>query len=144
MNTFVLDASVGTKWFFEENLSGQALDLLPLLETDQIRAIVPDFFYLEMNNVCWIKMRQNEVVYPKAVELLEKLGQLKLNPYPDSDLRDVAFENASIYNISVYDALYISLSEIYGAPLITADEKLLRACKDKFNFIEHLKDFKVR
>lgn len=64
----------------------------------------------------------------------------RLQRYADFELADVALENALRFNISAYDGLYLALAEIYVAPLVTADETLLQACRGRFDFIESLKD----
>ena len=68
--------------------------------------------------------------------------KLSLERYSDRELSDVALENALQYGISVYDALYVSLAEIYVAPLVTADETLFKACKGRFDFILSLEEIR--
>ena len=141
MNKIILDASVGLKWFFNEIYSAEAIKLMTDIRSRSLSAIVPFSFYTECANVLWEKTRKKMVRFERAHEALEDIRKLPLQGHLHENLEDVAYANACIYGITVYDALYVSLAEVYAAPLVTADEALLKACKGKFNFIEHLKDF---
>ncbi|MBI3999283.1 MAG: hypothetical protein HY351_01590, partial [Candidatus Omnitrophica bacterium] len=60
----------------------------------------------------------------------------------DKELADVAVENAIQYEVTVYDGLYVALAEIYVAPLVTADNGILKALKNRFDFILPLEEIK--
>jgi len=47
---------------------------------------------------------------------------------------------ATEYNRSCYDAAYLALSEVVEAPLVTGDERLYNAVKDKISSIEWIED----
>lgn len=79
----------------------------------------------------------------EVIEYLEKIMKLPLMAYSDKELADVALENAQRFGITAYDGLYVALSELYLAPLVTADEKLFKACRNRFHFIESLRDMKL-
>lgn len=139
--TFVLDASVGAKWFYKESLSENASHFLERLMRREIRIVVPEFFYSEIAHVFVKRLRRKMITFEQALLELDEAMELPIEFYPDRELADVALENALRFKISVYDSLYLSLAEIYVAPLITADEALLKACQKKFDFIESLQDF---
>ena len=80
------------------------------------------------------------MTFQDAVRNHDQIMALKLERYSDHELSDIALKNALQYKISTYDALYLSLAEIYLAPLVTADDSLFKACKDRFDFIEHLSE----
>lgn len=131
----MVDASVGAKWFFSEEGEKTACYLLDRLERREVKLIVPDFFYIEIGNVCRKRVRKKEVNSSTVLAIMNRMAQFPMVRYSDGDLWDVAFENAIQLDISVYDALYVSLAEIYAAPLVTADEMLIKACKNRFDFI---------
>ena len=141
MNQYTLDASVGAKWLFDEELSEKAVLLLQELKQNKIEIIVPELFYVELGSICWSKVKRKQSALEYAVEGLDKILGFTLKTYPDQELADVALENALRFGISVYDGLYLALAEIYVAPLVTADEILLKACEGRFDFIESLQDF---
>lgn len=143
MDTIILDASVAVKWFFEEEASDKADLLMNSVEKEQIEALVPEIFYSEFASSCWKKIRNKEAAISYGIRALESLTALPLKRYSVFELADVALVNALQYKISVYDALYVALAEVYVAPLVTADETLLKACRGRFDFIEPLSEFSL-
>lgn len=77
-----------------------------------------------------------------VLNIFDHVMKFPLKRYPDYELADVAVENAAIYKISVYDSIYLSLAEIYVAPLVTADQSLIKVCKGRFDFLLPLSEFK--
>ena len=140
METLVLDASVGIKWFFEEEESDKAALLMDAIEKKAIEVMVPEIFYPEFASTCWKKVKKKVATLAWAIEALDRVTALSLKKYSDFELADVALENTLRYKISIYDALYLALAEIYAVPLITADEFLLKACRGRFDFIEPLSE----
>jgi|SRR3989338_118387 len=143
MNKIILDASVALKWFFKETNSLEAINLMGDIQGGSLSVIVPPSFYIECANALWEKTRRKMFGFEDAHDAMKDIRELPLQGHLHESLEDVAYDHACAYDITVYDALYVSLAEIYGAPLVTADDKLIKACKGKFNFIEHLKDFKI-
>ncbi len=140
INRFIFDASVAVKWFFDEEEDEKARRFLRLLRQKEIEIVVPELFYCEFASACWKKVSKNLVSFEYASQALDDIAALPLKRYPDYELFDVAFGNAIQYGISAYDGFYVALAEIYVAPLVTADEGLLAACRGRFDFIESLKD----
>ena len=90
MSTYVIDASVAAKWFFDEPLSDEADSLL-----DSPHALhVPDFFLLEIDNVLCKKMRRGEISEGEAKEIRSALGFFPLQRHPFQTMMDPAFELA--------------------------------------------------
>jgi predicted nucleic acid-binding protein len=58
---------------------------------------------------------------------MSDLMDLALRAVPASDLLPQAFDVTLTYSIAAYDACYVQLAHQLGAPLITCDEKLVRA-----------------
>lgn len=143
MEIFVVDASVGVKWIFNEEFSDKALLLLEEFTQGRAKLYVPDFFYIELANACWVREKKKLSSFAEAVEALDRMMSFQLGRYPDNELADVALENALRFKISAYDGLYLALAEIYVAPLVTADEALLKACQGRFDFIEPLSEFSL-
>jgi len=143
MKRLVVDASIAIKWSFHEPLSEKAGELLVLHRRQKVQIVVPEFFYCEFASVCWKKVKMKLSTVKEAIQALEDTDHLSFRRYSDHELSDVALDNALLYNISIYDALYLSLAEIYVAPLITADETLVKACRGRFDFIESLRDVRL-
>lgn len=136
----IIDASVGAKWFLGEEFSEIANRLKEDAAQEKIEIVVPEFFYSEMANIFWKEVRKKKMKIRDAQEGMDRLMGLPLQKYADQELSDVALDNALQFGISVYDALYLSLAEVYVSPLITADKELFKACHKRFDFIEYLGD----
>lgn len=140
MERFIVDASVGVKWFFNEKDSELAKELLQRFKRREVRLIVPEFFFIELANVFWKRVKTKETTTGAALDAFDTLIGFSLERYSDHELSDVTFENALHHGISVYDALYLSLAEVYTAPVVTADEVLIKACEGRFDWITSLQE----
>ena len=128
----VIDANVALKLFFEQPGSDKADALFARLETDgRARFYVPDFFYAECASVLANYVRQTKYSAKEARQDMAELRDLALHVVPTSDLATDALNLALAQGISGYDAFYLALSQQVNAPLITADEKLVRAVASK-------------
>lgn len=123
----VIDASVGIKLVIAEAGSDAAHALFShAADTAGSRLYVPDLFFTECANVLWKYVKR--FGYPakdarKSIERLFGLGLVKL----ETDLfLEKAFGIAVAHEISVYDACYMAASKHVCAPLITADERLIK------------------
>ena len=142
MKRFIIDASVGAKWFFIEDLRDEATQYLLDGKRGDAELVVPQFFYAELMSVCLKRLKRGLTTFDEVFGISKDIMDLPLKSYPDKELAEVAFDNAAHYKISIYDSLYISLAEMYLAPLITADEQLFKACRKRFDFIEYLGNFR--
>lgn len=137
----VVDANVVLKLFFAQPLSLQADALFARLETDaQARFYVPDFFYAECASALANYVRLAKYGAARAKQDMIDLHALALRVTPTADLAVHATEIAITHRISGYDAFYVALTVQVNAPLITADEKLVRAMGDKYE-VQSLADF---
>jgi len=126
--TVVVDANVALKLFFEQPGSDRADGLFAHLAADaRARAYVPDFFYVECASAFTIYVRQTDYPAEAARRDLTELLALALHVVPSADLATEALDLAMTHSISGYDAFYLALSQRVSAPLVTADEKLVRA-----------------
>ncbi len=123
----VVDASVGVKLFLDEGLSDEAHGLFAHLADDPpARLHVPDLFYIECANILWKHNRRLGLPAGQAREFMSQLELLALQNTPTAELVSEALDIAIDYRITAYDAAYIALARRLSAPLITADQKLVR------------------
>ncbi len=142
METYVIDASVGLKWYFDEAGKEAADFLADQLREKKIQLVVPEFFYAECANVLRTKVRRGIIKSADAIKMLDELLQLPLKRYSDWELSDSALEDALQWGLTVYDAMYVALAEIYVAPFVTADEQILKALRNRFDFILPLNEIR--
>ncbi len=142
--TCVVDASVGIKLFVAEALSDRATALFAHLAANPpANFYVPDLFFIECTNI--LRKHVIRFGYPpdKAQKDLIHLRALDLNGIPTADLIKDALHLALIHPISAYDASYVALAQRFGIPLVTADEKLVRALAGTSYSVHSLKTFPI-
>lgn len=118
----VLDASVAVKWFVQEDNREVALKLREEHVRGFLLLLAPDIIVYEIVNALRYNPELSEVDVKKAAESLFKL-HMELHR-PTIELIQKAVENAYKYSIAIYDAVYLSLSELQSCSMTTADEKL--------------------
>lgn len=123
MSVFVVDASVGAKWWFPEVHREAALRL-----RDAAHELhVPQLFDLEISSVVCKRVRRNEISSRDGERILEQLGQLPVRRHEDRELLRLAFEIANATRRALYDSLYLSLALVLEGQLVTADDRFYRA-----------------
>ena len=134
----VLDASVVAKWFKYEVGREKALEIRDNFISDQEQITFPDLLILELANLLRFSRIYNQTDIIKAVESIENMDIDIVVPTFEviKDSVRMAVEN----DLTVYDAVYISLAESLGCDFITADEKLHQKVK-KLKFVKLLKNY---
>ncbi|MBI2044410.1 type II toxin-antitoxin system VapC family toxin [Candidatus Pacearchaeota archaeon] len=119
----IVDASVAVKWFLNEKDSDKALKIREDHISGKIEMVVPELIFLEVANALKCKKLNVERILYANKSLW--ISQFDI-PKADSYFLEKAIENSIKYNITVYDALYVTLAQIHGAFLITADKELYK------------------
>lgn len=140
----VIDSSVGIKLFLAEPLSDRAHALFAHLGGDPAGQLsVPDLFYIECANILWKHTRRSSYPTEKARKALADLGELALRRFPTADLMVQAFDVADKKSITAYEGCYAALARQLAVPLVTADEKLVRALAGAAYPVHWLGDFPI-
>jgi predicted nucleic acid-binding protein len=121
----VVDASVAVKWFVPEELCAEARRFL---KPDH-ELLAPDFLRAELGNVLWKKHRQGEMDQRTAIRLLRDFARVPIEFHASEHWADVALDLAIRYGVTVYDGLYLALAAGNGCRVVTADQRLHRACQ---------------
>jgi predicted nucleic acid-binding protein len=132
---YILDASVGVKWVLpaaDEPLSQAAAAVLSAYSLGQYRLIVPDLFWIEVGNVLWKACRQGRIRPALARTALLWMQDFGFETVPSFGLAPKAVHIALAWERSVYDATYLALARLSDQPLLTADERLVRAMERHF------------
>jgi predicted nucleic acid-binding protein len=139
----VIDANVALKLFFVQPQSDMADALFAHLEANaQVRFYVPDFFYAECTSAFVNYVRLAKYPARAAMEDMAELHALSLSVVPTADLVTEALAIALHHRLNGCDACYVALAHQIQAPLITADEKLVKAMAGKYN-VEPLANYSI-
>lgn len=123
----VVDASVGIKCLRSgENLTLQARALLDVSHSAG-RRTTPDLFDLECAGALVKAERRGEISSTQLGDALALLSRLFIFRAPVRPFAEQAAVLAARRRITVYDAVYVILAVALGMPLVTADERLVRA-----------------
>lgn len=142
MPRYIVDASIIAKWIlpgepYQENTVKLKEDFI----AGQVELYAPSLIIHEVANALWRAVRLGRISESDAKEALKTLEDMKIE-FSESDWASACQELSIAYrlDITVYDAVYLFLTEKISASLITADEKLYQKAKQHFKII-HIKDY---
>lgn len=127
VSTYILDASVAAKWFLPsaaETYVEQAVRILEGYASGRIQLLVPDLFWSEAGNIFWTAARLGRMSRKSAKEATASLLAQHIPTSPSFPLLQPAFDIATSFNRTVYDAVYVALAVSHNRTLLTADERL--------------------
>lgn len=119
MKTLVLDTSVAVAWYLPETFAPAARRWRDRLLAGDVQMLVPSLHYWEMANL----LR----TYVKRAELEPSLAREVYELHLDAPLESVEPERSRVlevaleYDATAYDAVYIALTLLHDAPLLTAE-----------------------
>jgi predicted nucleic acid-binding protein len=125
VSRYVLDANIAIKWFVPEIHSDAARRLLASNHT----FLVPDFFFPEVGNIFWKRVRRAEDTADNARQTLADLNAVPLEVYLSRSLMPLALDIAIETDRAVYDSLYLALAVTQQCQMVTADGKFYNALK---------------
>lgn len=129
INKAVLDASVVIKWFRTLEVDCQKASLLrEKFLHEELNIAIPELLLYEIANVLRYKP---DLIASDVISVIQSVLRMKLEikPLLLSTLSSAIFLGYQ-YNITVYDAIYLSLAQEIGYSFITADEKLYEKIKE--------------
>lgn len=91
--------------------------------------LAPDLMLAESANVLLRKQRRGELSSEEAKTIIKAIASLPVRIEPHAPLLVAAASMADAHNLTVYDALYLALSERHGARLMTHDDRLDHVAK---------------
>lgn len=139
MVLLVLDASVVLKWFLQENHSDAALKIREKFYNEVHGIVEPDLLIYEFTNVLRYNVNYSADNIKKALSsLIEMDFDIVL---PTLEMANNAVDLAKKYNITVYDAIFVSLAMLIDATFVTADENLHKKIKE-LDFVKFIAEFK--
>lgn len=134
----MVDANVGIKWVVPEIYSDSALRL----RNTDYELLVPDFFFPEIGNILWKRVRRGEMTLDEAQNDLSAVSGLPLQISPSFPLMPMALSIAVRVQQAVYDCVYLALAVTNNCQMVTADERFCNALSSDplFNYILWVED----
>ncbi len=141
MSDLAVDSCVAAKWIIAEADSVQALQVFD----DTVRAggklVVLDLALVEITNVIWKRFHRGLASAVETETMFSDLLGLPCTVVPAARYLARSLQIARSHGRSVYDALFVALSEDLGFPGVTSDVPLYRAVCPDFPNIRLLRDW---
>ena len=132
----ILDTSVVLKWFVDEAGSDVARNYLQDFIDGKYKILFPTLIFYELGNACL----QNSIPVREIGKIMELLHNFTF------EIEDIGFaafrkvyQNASEYDLTFYDASYVTLMQKHNCELVTADKALFNKLKSTFSHITLLR-----
>lgn len=141
---YVIDASVGIKLVVEEPGTDRVEKLFRQASADADALLyVPSFFFVECASVLLKYVSRLSYPRPNAKRDLAALQSLNLTQIENTVVLDAAWEISIKHGVSVYDACYVAVSDMTGAPLLTEDKRLCERLKSTPHKLISLADLEL-
>lgn len=121
--SIVLDTSVAIKWFFKESYEKEALLLRDAFREGACPLLAPDLIYPEFANTVWKRVNFHNLAIKEGIRIIRIFQRVPLEIVASKDLLEDAFSIAAQHKCTVYDALFLALSNERSCQIITADRK---------------------
>lgn len=140
MRTYVVDASVASRFLLVEALSDKAGSLLRGFLEGAIDLKAPELVKYEVGNTVWKAVKQRLIDARDAQEkfsyfLRLKLDRVQLDALESEEALAWGVRNETTY----YDSVYVKASQKSGATLLTADDELYEKASKEVSTL-HLRD----
>jgi predicted nucleic acid-binding protein len=132
MGKIVVDSSVVIKWFVPEPLSAESRRVLDGYQSGSFMLIAPDLLAAEIGNIVWKKYCFQGLAKADAEQIITSFREVDIEFTPAAELLSEALRIAMIHERTVYDSLYIALSERENCDYITADKRLVNEMSKSF------------
>lgn len=126
---YVVDASVAVKWYLSGEVLGSAATRLYTSHLTWEHALfAPAHIHCEVPSAIIAATRgaSARLSVDEGRKTVNEFLTLDIRTIPTSDLVLGAYDLVHEYEVSIYDALYLTVSLDYQIPLITADAKFYR------------------
>ncbi len=139
MTEYVVDASVVIQVLIQDTHTKHARALFGQLPGDEL--YVPEFCFSECTNVLWKQVRFHGMTPNDADSQVTALLALPIKSTSVKSLLPRALKIGLLYQLAIYDSLYIALAEKLGYPLITIDGRQAQAAQTLGITLKPITDF---
>lgn len=126
----VIDTSALIRMFIPDGPKVEGLEgFMAGVERGRDTALAPELIMAEAANVVLKKMRLGELHGEEPWLLMDDLLSMPIKLFPHKPLIHRSMELAHEHDLSVYDALFLSIAVQHSAVLFSADQKLLNVAE---------------
>ena len=143
MTSYVVDTSIVVQRFIVDRDTPQVRILFSQLKAG-VNLVVPEFCLLECANVFWKQVRFQGMPLSEAEYLISDLLAIPFQIELPYDLLRRALQIGTTYQLAVYDSVFIALAQQLDIPLISVDERQVRAAIAQNVTIKLISDFSPR
>ncbi len=125
--SLVIDGSLALAWCFEDETTPEVEAIIQ--EVGDRGAMAPPLWRIEVANGLRMAMRRkriNATYRDRALANLDALD-IRIDSECDSHIWSATIRLAELYDLTVYDAVYLELAQRRRLPLATLDTALARA-----------------
>ncbi|MBD1844188.1 type II toxin-antitoxin system VapC family toxin [Cyanobacteria bacterium FACHB-63] len=140
MADYVVDASVVIQYAITQQYTPESRNLISQMYQGH-RLHLPEFCLLECTNVLWKAARFDNLDLAIATQIVTELQRLPFQIEPVLSLLPKALQIGLTYQLAIYDSLYVALAEQLDLPLISVDERQVRAAIAQNVTIKPITDF---
>lgn len=142
MERTVIDASIAVKWFVNEKDSDKALRLRASYLEGEVELVAPNLILYEVANALRFHPHY-ELTEANLLDSVTALSDMQIGVDVTTDVWLQAFRMSLSQNLSVYDAVYMAMSVVLDARLVTSDKKLVDKLDQSMrNRVTLLQEFK--
>lgn len=140
--TIVVDSSVSLRFILKEQLDIASIErLFNDCGTRKVTTIAPTLWLYEMLNglkMAVVRSRIGKITAKKKIpDILETAPELfEITPFVED-----TFSLALHYQLSVYDAAYVTLAKQKRCKFYTGDTKLYEKVKGRLKFVKPISDY---
>lgn len=142
MTSYVVDTSVVVQRFIVDRYTPQTRILFSQLQTG-VNLVIPEFCLLECTNVFWKQVRFQGMPLSAAEYLINDLLAVPFQIESPRDFLQQALQIGSEFQLAVYDSVFVALAQELNIPLISVDERQVRAAIAQNIPIKSISDFSI-
>ena len=132
---YVLDASIGEKWYVAQQGTTKAMKLRHDFRLGLHEFLAPDIFLVECAGVLAKAEKSGDLDLGEALRFFNSLQTVGVPLHPSIPLLPRALAIALSTRLTHFAGLYLALAEREQCQLLTADPKILRHTRKYFPFV---------
>jgi predicted nucleic acid-binding protein len=135
----ILDASVLLHAFLPDEAQPNALAIIREHVAGRLHLRAPALLPYELSNAIWQAERRGRINRDQTDRVIQAFTDLEIEfvPQPLGEMLPLARQ----FNLSAYDAAYLSLAQSSGEGLVTGDQRLYNAVKASLEGVIWIGDY---